>query len=149
MNINIKYLIVDLDNTLDSAYTKLPCSQAIELKNMLQSLGIEMIIISNNKFKRVSPYANALNVRFISDAKKHSVKRIKRFLDENRINVEESLFVGDQIFTDRIYVNKLHGRLILTEPLVKKDQFFTRFVRWLDRIIRNRWRKKNLLGETL
>lgn len=53
-NANIKYLIVDLDNTLDSAYTKTPSKRVFELKNMLQSLGIEMIIISNNHLKRVS-----------------------------------------------------------------------------------------------
>lgn len=144
--LNVKYVISDLDNTLDSAYKDYPCDEAIKLKKALNEINIELIIISNNHEERVKKYAEKLDVRYLAEAKKHHKKRIKNWLNMMNISVDDAIFVGDQIFTDRIYVKKINGRLILTEPLVKKDQFITRFVRWLDRLVRNNWKKKNKLG---
>ena len=146
---NIKFLVVDLDNTLDSAYTNTPRDEAFKLKEMLNSLDITMLVISNNREKRVAPYCLKLGVKYLSSAKKFSKRKIKRWLDENEVDIDKTLFVGDQLFTDRIYVNKLKGRLILTYPLVKKDQFFTRFIRWFDNYLRQRWKRKNILGQQI
>ena len=51
---NIKTILVDLDNTLDSYKTKTPSPRAFELKEKLEKEGIEMIIVSNNTGKRVT-----------------------------------------------------------------------------------------------
>ncbi len=142
----IKALIVDLDNTLDSAYEKTPRKEAFELKKRLAEKNISLIVISNNTEKRVKAYCEKLDVPYLASAKKHRKGKIEKFLKKLGYAPSELLFVGDQIFTDRVYVNKLHGRLILTEPLVTKDQFFTRFVRRLDSKIRKSWKKKGLLG---
>ncbi len=142
----IKALVVDLDNTLDSAYEKSPGKEAFELKRRLELRQITLIVISNNREKRVKAYCEKLGVPYLASAKKHRKGKIQKFLKKLGYETSELLFVGDQIFTDRIYVEKLHGRLILTEPLVRKDQFFTRFVRRLDSRVRKSWEKKGLLG---
>ncbi len=142
----VRALVVDLDNTLDSAYEKTPRKEAFELKKRLEEKNISLIVISNNKKKRVKPYCEKLGVPYLASAKKHRKGKILKFLKGLGYDVSELLFVGDQIFTDRIYVKKLHGRLILTEPLVQKDQFFTRFVRRLDSKVRASWKEKGLLG---
>jgi uncharacterized protein len=145
----IKALVVDLDNTLDSAYTNIPRPEAFQLKQRLKDLGIEMIIVSNNSAKRVDEYCKKLDVHYLSSAQKFRKGKISKFLILLGYRTEDCLFVGDQLFTDRVYVNKMHGRLILTEPLVKKDQFFTRFVRGIDNSVRKRWKKKGILGKTI
>ena len=43
---NVKYLFVDLDNTLDSYKTLTPSEKAIELKKKLDDVNIELIIVS-------------------------------------------------------------------------------------------------------
>jgi HAD superfamily phosphatase (TIGR01668 family) len=142
----IKTLVVDLDNTLDSAYTNEPRKEAYELRDRLCKLGIQFLVVSNNHLKRVKPYCDKLGVEYLADSNKYFKGKILKWLNSKNVDIAKTLFVGDQIFTDRIYVNKLHGRLILTEPLVKKDQFFTRFVRWYDKILRAKWLKNGQLG---
>ena len=144
-----KTLVVDLDNTLDSAYALKPREDAYLLKKRLTTLGIRMIVLSNNKEKRVKPYCQLLGVSYLADARKFSKNKIKRYLEQEKVDLKTTLFVGDQLFTDRIYVNKLQGELILTEPLVKKDQFFTRFIRWFDNYVRKKWLKQNRLGKNI
>ncbi len=145
----IRYLVADLDNTLDSAYSDMPRNEAFLLKDELRKRNIELIVISNNNRKRVEPYCRKLGVRYLASAQKFRKGRILKFLETNHIPLNECLFVGDQVFTDRIYVNRLKGRLILTEPLVKKDQFFTRFIRRYDMYKRRKWKKKNILGQEI
>ncbi len=145
----VKTLVVDLDNTLDSAYTNEPRKEAFELRDRLKKLGIQFLIVSNNHEKRVKPYCEILGVEYLADSNKYFKGKILRWLNSKNVDLSHTLFVGDQLFTDRIYVNKLHGQLILTEPLVKQDQFFTRFVRWYDKILRAKWLKKGLLGKEI
>lgn len=141
-----KAVLTDLDNTLDEYDVLSPRKEAFLLKEKLKEKGIALYVISNNHEKRVAPYCEKLGVEYLCDAFKYSKKKTEKFLKEKNLKVEEVLFVGDQLFTDGIYVSKLKGQLILTEPLSKKDQFFTRFVRGIDSFFRKRWLKKNLLG---
>lgn len=145
----VKAIISDLDNTLDSYKAKEPSDCVKEFKKKLDQEKISLYIVSNNKEKRVGPYCQQLGVKYLSDAKKYSEKKTEKFLNDNGLLIDDVIFVGDQLFTDRIYVNKLHGRLILTDPIVKEDAFFTRFVRPIDSFFRKRWERKNALGEKI
>ncbi|MBQ8143131.1 MAG: hypothetical protein IJ194_08295 [Bacilli bacterium] len=142
----IKALVIDRDNTLDSYEALSPSQEALDLISEIQKRGIRVLVVSNNVKKIIEPYGEKLGVPCLASSQKFSGKRILAFLKENGLEVKDCIFVGDQIFTDRIYTNKIKGRLILTEPLYQKDHFVTRFVRWLDKSIRRRWRKKNQLG---
>ena len=73
----IKTLFMDLDNTLDSYRAREPKPQTIEYVSELKKNKITPIIISNNKAKRVSGYANLLGVEFLSSARKPFSRRIK------------------------------------------------------------------------
>ena len=142
-----KYLIVDLDNTLDPADVKHPSSRAVRLLKELRDAGLLVHILSNNTKERCREYCQDLDVPYLPNAFKYSAFFIRRYLKEQGIAVRDCLFVGDQIFTDRIYVRKLKGRLILTEPLSEKDNWVTKVPRFFDRRIRRKWREKGLLGE--
>ena len=50
---NIKIILSDLDNTLDSYKILIPSSRVVELKNKLNENNIELVLISNNKEKRI------------------------------------------------------------------------------------------------
>ena len=60
---NIKIILSDLDNTLDSYKILIPSSRVVELKNKLNENNIELVLISNNKEKRIKPYATRLGVK--------------------------------------------------------------------------------------
>ena len=92
--LGIKYVFVDLDNTLDSYKQATPLAKAKELKENLEKNGIELIIVSNNTGKRVTKYSSELGVqrhrsgsvsatcfrpRRLSQAKKLDMRREWRF----------------------------------------------------------------------
>lgn len=144
---NVTVLLIDLDNTLDSYRLYTPTERAVQLIDNLRKAGITPVVISNNTGKRVSSYANALGLQYIHSARKPFSGRIKKFLKENNIDVNHAMFVGDQLITDVLAAKGANLRVVLTEKIVKEDQFTTHFNRLLDRPIRRHLRKKGKLPD--
>ena len=143
----VKILLIDLDNTLDSYRLLKPTERAVELINSLKETGLNVMIVSNNRGKRVTSYATAINCPFMSSTRKPFPGKIKKFLKENGYKPEEAMLVGDQLMTDVLAAKGAHIRVILTEKIVKEDQFTTHFNRLLDRPIRKHLRKKGKLPD--
>ncbi len=146
-SIRVNTILVDLDNTLDSFKSLEPSKEAYELKNAFFNEGIELIIVSNNKKKRVEPYANKLGVRYISSIRKPFSKNIKKALRELNLSKDNVIMIGDQTVTDICAANRSGLRSILTDKIVKEDQITTYFNRLFDRPIRKILKRKNLLKE--
>lgn len=145
--IGVKFLLADLDNTLDSYKTALPSEKTFSLKKELNSNGIELIITSNNTGGRVTKYSEALGVRFMSRVGKPFSRGLLKHLKKMNINKDEVILVGDQIVTDISCANGAKIKNVLTEKLVKEDQPTTRINRLLDNPLRKKLIKKNLLKD--
>ena len=143
----VTLLLIDLDNTLDSYRLYTPTERAVTLIDNLRKANITPVIISNNRGKRVSGYANALGLEYIHSARKPFSNRIKKFLKEKGVPLENIMFVGDQLVTDVLAAKGAGLRIILTEKIVKEDQFTTHFNRLIDRPIRRHLRKKGKLPD--
>ena len=144
---NVKYVLVDLDNTLDSYKTKTPSPRVFELKEKLEKEGIELIIISNNTGKRVTTYASELKVKFVSSIGKPFASKLLKKLAMLNIDKNECMMVGDQTVTDIACGNRAKIKTVLTDKIVKEDQPTTHFNRMFDRPIRRQLEKKNLLRD--
>ncbi|MGP1414038.1 MAG: YqeG family HAD IIIA-type phosphatase [Bacillales bacterium] len=135
----IEYVFLDLDNTLDSPFQKIPTIRTINFINNLQKNNIKPVIISNNSKKRVTLYASKLdNIDIIYRAYKPFTKKLKRFLKNNKISQSSVIIIGDQLFTDIKMANKLNIKSILTKPLVNIESKVTYFNRKLDIKYRNK-----------
>lgn len=141
----IKNVFVDLDNTLDSYKAHVASRQVIELKQSLQMYDLNLIIISNNKDHRVKEYADSLGVSYLASTHKPFKKRLLAYMANNNLNIEESILVGDQLLTDVLLGHNTGLRVILTEKIVKEDQWTTKFNRLIDRPIRKYLKKKGKL----
>lgn len=141
----IKTLFMDLDNTLDSYRAREPKPQTIEYVSELKKNKITPIIISNNKAKRVSGYANLLGVEFLSSARKPFSRRIKAEIARRNLKKDEVMLVGDQLMTDVLAAKGAGIKVVLTEKLVKEDQWTTHINRLIDRPIRKYHKKRNSL----
>ena len=139
----VKTLLVDLDNTLDSYKLFTPTERAKELIVKINATGVKVVIISNNRGKRVSTYAKAIPVDYISSAKKPFPGVIKRYLKDNNLSTDDVMFVGDQMMTDVLATHGAHVRMILTEKIVKEDQFTTHINRIFGRPIRKYHMKRD------
>ena len=115
------------------------------LKEALAIHNIEMIIISNNKERRVNPYASKLGVRYLFSTRKPFTKRLLKFMNENNISKNETIVVGDQLVTDIRMAKKAKIFCLLCDPIVKEDQWTTHFNRLIDRPIRRHLKKHKLL----
>ena len=101
-----KTLFIDLDNTLDSPYVYSPDSKVFSLIERLKDLNFNIYIVSNNKQERVERYVKDLNVNYMYDVKKPFVKRIRKFIKENNIDLSHAISIGDQVMTDVLLANK-------------------------------------------
>ena len=144
---NVKVLLIDLDNTLDSYRLYTPTDKSREYIAKLIDAGIQPFIISNNKGKRVSSYANALNVDYLHSSAKPFAFRIKKLIKDKGWNADELMMVGDQMLTDAGMANKANIRMLLTDKIVKEDQWTTHFNRLFDRPMRRHAQKKGQLKD--
>ena len=142
---NVKTLLLDLDNTLDSYRLYQPTERSADFIKKLLDNGITPFIISNNKGKRVSSYANYLGIEYMCSSGKPFAFKIKKLIKQRNWNVDELMMVGDQMLTDAGMANKANIRMILTDKIVKEDQWTTHFNRLFDRPMRKHASKKGKL----
>lgn len=143
----IKNLLIDLDNTLDSYRLSAPSKRAISLVGQMRAAGLNVIIISNNKGHRVSSYANSLGVNYLNSTRKPFAYKVKRLMATQKLVSNETILIGDQLITDVICAKRAGIKVLLTEKLVKEDQWTTHINRLFDRPIRNYLKRNKLLKE--
>ena len=141
----VKTLFIDLDNTLDSYKAKEPKERTVNLVKGLKKIGITPVIISNNKAHRVCGYADKLGIDYLPSARKPFSRKIKEELARRVLKPDEVMLVGDQMMTDVLAAKGAGIRVVLTEKVVKEDQWTTHINRIFDRPIRRYHRKRNNL----
>ncbi len=148
-NKSIKALVCDLDQTLCSAFCLHPEDRTFKLKQELNSYGIQLIVLSNNFAKRVKPFCENLEVKYLPFSMKFMPFKVKHYLKKIGLKPSDCIFVGDQMRTDGKLCKMLKARLILTTPLDNKDNFFTRLHRKRDEKLILKLKEKNQLGDAL
>ena len=143
----VSLLLIDLDNTLDSYRLRKPTERAINVIKAIKTTGVTPVIVSNNREKRVKGYADEAGVECIFSAHKPFSGRIRNFLKEKGVSSDEVMLVGDQLMTDVLAAKGAHIRVLLTEKVVKEDQWTTHINRLLDRPIRKHLKKKGKLPD--
>lgn len=115
----IKYVFCDLDNTLVPHFISVPNDKNISFINEIHELGMKIIVISNNKKKRVTNFCQTLKIDdLIWNARKPFLKKTKKIIEKHKIHIEEIVFIGDQIITDVFTSNRLNILSILVLPIV-------------------------------
>lgn len=142
--LGIKCLVFDLDNTIafidQSKITEDTKQLLLNIKKDFQ-----IIIISNNTKKRVKPYANTLQCDYISSASKPLSKGFRKIRKQYHLSPKQMCMIGDQIVTDIFGGNRYGMFTILVDPLGKKDLKITSLNRLIERIILNRYEKRNIM----
>lgn len=113
---NIDALILDLDNTL-SMHGDPAAEEGIpEWLDSMRTLGVKMVVVSNNTNKRVAPLARKLGLPFVANGAKPLTIGISRALKYLGTDRKRTAVVGDQIFTDVMGGNFARMPTILVEP---------------------------------
>lgn len=134
-------LIFDIDNTL-VPHGAPADERAKKLFQRLHKIGFHCCLISNNQEPRVKMFNEEINVDYVFNAHKPSRKNYRKAMQMMHTNETDTIFIGDQLFTD-VYGAKRTGiRNILVKPIHPKEEIQIVFKRYLERIVLHFYLKK-------
>ena len=127
-------IIFDIDNTL-VPHGEPDDKRAIALFEKLKKIGFKCCLLSNNQYERVSSFNEKVQVQFIENAHKPSRKNYQKAMELMETSIKDTVFVGDQLFTD-VYGAKRTGIYnILVKPIHPKEEIQIVFKRKLEKIV--------------
>lgn len=140
---NIKLIMLDMDNTIidfkESKYSKEMKEWAIRMKRN----GIKLYILSNSPFgKLVKRIASELGMKYFYSAGKPSRRGFRKIMEIEKVEKENMLMVGDQIFTDVWGGNRFGIKTVLVAPINAKERLHTKIKRPFEKIVIKRYMRK-------
>ncbi|MGN0579350.1 MAG: YqeG family HAD IIIA-type phosphatase [Ruminococcus sp.] len=130
--LNIRGLILDLDNTLTTHDNPRPADGVLEWIDLMKREGIRLMIVSNNHPPRVRPFAEMLGLPFVSEGKKPLTKGFKEAAAKIKLPRESIAAVGDQIFTDVLGANLMGIKMLYVVPIEHEKTMFFKVKRKLE-----------------
>lgn len=127
-------LIFDIDNTL-VPHGAPADERAIALFERLRNIGFDTCLISNNQQPRVQPFADKVGSKYVFDAHKPSTKNYKKAMELMKTEKDNTLFVGDQLFTDVWGAKRTGIKSILVKPIHPKEEIQIVLKRYLEKIV--------------
>lgn len=137
-------VIFDIDNTLVE-HDAPPDERARKLLNKLKDIGYKICFLSNNDEKRVSSFNEEFGAYYIYKAGKPSAKGYVNAMSLMGTDKSNTLFVGDQIFTDVWGANNAGVRSILVKPIAKHEEIQIVLKRIPEKWVLHSYLKKNKL----
>ena len=114
-------LIFDIDNTL-VPHGAPADERAVKLFGSLHKLGFQTLLLSNNGDKRVKPFAEAVSSSYLCKAGKPKKAGYVAAMEKMQTSNEDTIFVGDQIFTDVWGANRAQIYTILVRKIHPKEE---------------------------
>ncbi len=138
-NHNVKAIFSDLDSTL-AAHDELGDDEFTKWHEKLESNGVKLIVVSNNSQGRVDRFTKPYNIIGYGMCGKPLPSKIKKIMNEVGVTSDDSLFLGDQLFTDVLCGKMLGMKTVLVHPLGEEHEPWTvRWKRGLEASIKKRW----------
>lgn len=127
-------VLFDIDNTLVMHGADAD-EKAEQLFRELKKIGFSTCLISNNKEERVKRFNKNIRTKYIFKAGKPLKKNYIKAMEMMGTNPKNSIFVGDQIFTDVCGGNLAGIRTILVKPIHPKEEIQIVLKRYLEAIV--------------
>ena len=134
-------IIFDVDNTL-VPHGAPADARSIGLFERLRAMGFYTCILSNNKEPRVAPFAGQVKSPYIFKGGKPSVKGYERAMEVMGTDRENTLFIGDQLFTDVWGARRTGLYSILTKPMDPHEEIQIVFKRYLEAVVLRAYEKQ-------
>lgn len=135
-NMNIRLILADMDNTLAPWHSTEVSQEIVFWIKEVQNAGIEVLMLTNSKGENADITARQLGIGVIKDARKPMKKHTRSFLAQKGVSTEQTLIVGEQLFTDIQLANALGIKSVLLEPLSSREWWCTKvFNRSRERLV--------------
>lgn len=136
----VRGLIFDIDNTL-VPHGAPADERAVRLFQRLKDIGFRCCLISNNQEKRVKMFNEPIQVDYVYNAHKPSVKNYIWAMEIMGTDRENTVFIGDQLFTDVWGAKRAGIPNILVKPIHPREEIQIVLKRYLEKIVLYFYRK--------
>lgn len=131
----IRGVIFDIDNTL-VPHGAPADTRAKRLFLRLRKLGMETCLLSNNKEPRVASFARDVGgSNYIYKGNKPGIKGYRRAMELMGTDAGQTVFVGDQLFTDVFGAKRAGIHNILVRPIHPKEEIQIVLKRFLEAVV--------------
>lgn len=131
----ITTVLMDLDNTLTCWNSCTVDEQVLSWIRNAKEMGLKLCIVSNNKRPRIEKVAEMLQIPFIYRAAKPRKGAYLKALQEMHSTAQETVFIGDQLFTDVFGANRMKLYTILVKPLHAREFVGTKVMRRVEKLV--------------
>lgn len=138
-------LIFDIDNTL-VPHGAPADERAIQLFLRLKKTGFSCCLLSNNKEPRVKMFNQDIGVDYIFKAGKPGREGYQKAMEKMQTTFSNTIFIGDQLFTDVWGAKRTGIRSILVKPIDPKEEIqivLKRRLEWIILYFYKKQRKKS------
>ena len=134
-------VIFDIDNTL-VPHGAPADERAKKLFKRLEKIGFVSCLISNNREARVKMFNQQIRTNYIYNAHKPSTKNYIRAMEIMGTDRTNTVFVGDQLFTDVWGAKRAGIYNILVKPIHPKEEIQIVLKRRLEQIVLHFYKKR-------
>lgn len=129
----IRFLLVDIDNTLAPYEQAEPDEPLVAWLENLKADGVRIALVSNNDRERVERFNATLGLDAYPKSGKPGKKTLLLAMERMGARRENTAVLGDQLLTDACAGQKLGLPAIIVPPIRDKRNLFFRFKRFLER----------------
>ena len=135
-------IIFDIDNTL-VPHGAPADERAVALFVRIHELGYATLLLSNNKEPRVKSFAGQVGSLYRYKAGKPGKEGYLKAMEQMGTDHSNTLFVGDQLFTDVWGARRVGITSYLTRPIHPKEEIQIVLKRKLERIVLYFYHRRN------
>ena len=139
----IEALILDVDNTLSTHHGQVLTDGLPEWLSKMKNSGIKLMVLSNSKEERVKPFAEKIELDYISLGCKPLPFGYIRALKALGTKRRKTAIVGDQIFTDILGGSLVGVKKVLLTPIKPEDGWSFKLRRKLEKFIFKLYKIRN------
>ena len=133
-------VVFDIDNTL-VPHGAPADDRAKKLFKRLEDIGFSSCLISNNQEARMKMFNRDIGTDYICNAHKPSTKNYIRAMEIMGTDRTNTIFVGDQLFTDVWGAKRAGIRNILVRPIHSKEEIQIVLKRYLEKVVLHFYKK--------
>lgn len=127
-------IVFDIDNTL-VPHGAPADERAVVLFDRLRKIGFQTMLLSNNKEPRVKMFHDGVKSPYIFKAGKPGKAGYQKAMEQMGTTPENTMFVGDQLFTDIWGAKKADMETWLVKPIHPKEEIQIVLKRYLEKIV--------------
>ncbi len=120
----IRLVLADLDNTLARYHQPDPDEGLKGWRDQLEQKGIALFVVSNSRRpQRAQRFCTELGIPYIGHAAKPHAEAFREAMNQCGCRPEETLMIGDQIFTDILGAHNAGIRAIYIRAIALDSAF--------------------------